>query len=436
MYWWIIALVVPILLGVLFHFFSIPPKDTKYYKHLQSPQILVYVNGLGRLWKRIGGSFSFALPSKEKILRSAQSDVGLYDFGDKCWEEPFDIILRKHFHDPSLSLLGVFYTRLYIHRYLKNRLVIVDQFKKNPTLHDVVLPRPIFITGLPRTGTTLLFNLMAQDPLRRSPQLWEIFWPHLEEEVARKASKRDVDLIHWVRPNLETIHHVEENNPEECLLIFTKIYMDLLLVSSKSMEEYSEWWWSTDVRPFYRFHKEFLQYLASRFSQKSSWTLKAPFHLAFLDTVLLEYPDACIIQTHRELTSVMGSTSSLNTNYNLFFEEQVDMERTNDVTIKYWSKAMNRSMEFRDSLPKEKESKIFCDVMYDELTEDPIGVIEKIYERFGFEFTEEFREKMKQWLENNPSGKHGRHSYSLEDFCMSEQQINRAFAEYKQRYRV
>jgi len=212
--------------------------------------------------------------------------------------------------------------------------------------------------------------------------------------------------------------------------------MDLLLVSSKKMPDYYHWWFSNNMIPFYEFHKKFLQYLQSQRPVADHWTLKAPFHTCFLEALLAVYPDACIVHTHRDLRETMGSVCSLNFTYNELFEEKLNKAETSTNLVEYWATAVEKSMKFRASLPEETRNRIFLDIYYNDLAQDPIGVVKKIYKHYGYPFHENFEAKMQQWLLENPQGKHGKHAYCLETFGLTDKQIEHRFAEYKKQFNI
>jgi len=296
--------------------------------------------------------------------------------------------------------------------------------------------KPLFIIGLPRTGTTKLFNLLSQDTLSRSPYFWEIINPCLPHSQAVFWANVDIFGINFCRPELKSMHHLEAEAPEECILIFAKNFMDLLLVSSKKMETYWDWWFSNDMTQQYKFHKKFIQLLHSERPARGHWLFKAPFHLCFLKELFEIYPDACIVQTHRDLRKAMGSVCSLNFTYNEFFEEKLNKSETSANLLKYWSHCMDACFKYRRSLPPEEEKKRFFDVNYVELQKDPIGIVKQIYTHFGYPIDTDFALRMSSWVRSNPQGKHGLHEYSLEEFGLTNEQVAKKFEDYKRHYPV
>lgn len=183
----------------------------------------------------------------------------------------------------------------------------------------------------------------------------------------------------------------------------------------------------------YQWHKKFLQHLQVDYMEQR-WVLKTPPHLAYLDTLINQYPDAAIVQTHRSPLDVLGSVASLSCTLRSAFSDDIDPIAIGQAEAEYFSRMLSLGMKHRESMA-DAESRIF-DVQFNDLVSDPIRVIERLYHHFGFEFSGEVSGAMQSYLNNRPRDKHGEHNYTLEKFGLSETQHARLFADYCERFEL
>jgi hypothetical protein len=183
----------------------------------------------------------------------------------------------------------------------------------------------------------------------------------------------------------------------------------------------------------YAWHQQFLQHMQVDYMEQR-WVLKTPPHLAYLDALIKQYPDAAIVQTHRAPMDVLGSISSLSCTLHSAFSDDIDPIATGQAEVDYFSEMLRMGMEQRAAMSD--ESSRFFDVQFNDIISDPIKVIEKLYAHFNFNFDAIVRQAMQDYLDNRPRDKHGEHHYTLQKFGLSEEQHGALFADYCKRFNL
>jgi hypothetical protein len=292
---------------------------------------------------------------------------------------------------------------------------------------------------------------MAQDPLCRAPHTWEMLTPipPPKKETFKTDSRiwktrleysffpKDFDVSKNRKTTLifKAIHYVDPAGPEEefqLFLHFSWIYF--LGLTGYGFEKYNKWIRNEEGKSdLYKYFKEMLQILSFSYPPESHWVLKAPVHLIGNNFKYMyeTFPDAMYVMTHRKVPTVVGSTCSLIRGTCAPFEESHDPHAIGKGTLEMMAEGMKNGISYRESL---KDQKQFMDIYYDDFIKDPIQMVKRIYEYYGLKYTEEFETRMIQYLANNPQGKHGRHSYSLSDYNLTEAQVLEAFEEYNNKY--
>ncbi len=387
---------------------------------------------------RVGGR-TMAL-DEEKLIREACQKTGLSDFGDESFREPLKILCEHSRTGKPMTMLG----RKMMHDELLNRLMnklkIQAEITANPEILHEKIEKPIFVLGLPRTGTTLLHRLLAQDPAHRAPLTWEMSEPSPAPEPDTfacdpriKKSQKIVKGMEYAIPAVNAIHEIGPNAPEECWhLMANDLYGGGFCVLWDC--PLHKWILEQDFTHIYQSHKRQLQLLQWKFPQKH-WVLKWPLHLNYIEDLLRVYPDARIIQTHRDLIKVAPSISSLFTAVRAAVYDDTDPRRVGvevmDVIAGFVDKGARQRCEAEQ---REGSISIFHDVYFTEFVKNPISTIEKIYKIFEMKFTGEARKSMVGHLKERPRHKHGKHAYTLEQFGFTESGLRERFQEYYQQF--
>jgi hypothetical protein len=378
--------------------------------------------------------------SEESLLAAARKQTRLSDFGDPCFLVGLPVLLDDLERHGNLSWFGRHvFVRMQLLRILANRLRIEDDLKRHPEILDVPIERPLFIVGLPRTGTTLLHNLLAQIPGVRAPLLWELLSPSPPPSPEGRETDSRVVSVHrqmrfqrYVMPELIAAHPMSAQAPDECYhlleLTFASISLSLLAASAP---RYNAWLLAKDRVPDYQYFRRLLQILKWRFPG-DTLIMKSPVHLQALGALCAVLPDANVIQTHRDPRKVMGSICSLIGMMQNVTCRQVDLARVGHENLSIWGDSMDRALRARATLAPER----FFDVHYLELVRDPIGMVRRIYGHFGYPLPPLAESRMQRWLSEHPQNKHGVHKYMVQHFALSPEAIDRTFAGYSQHFGI
>ncbi|MFT4519712.1 MAG: hypothetical protein ACI9JM_002109 [Halioglobus sp.] len=410
--------------------------STTQYPSPDQPFAIKQINRLGRGLSAVG--FSKPRLSPDRLIAKACQKSGLSNFGDESFRLGLDKLCESFEHEAKLSQIGRIAARQLLLDNLALRLQIVEYRKQHPEVAKQTIERPLFVLGLPRTGTTILYELLAQDPAHRSPASWEVlspFPPARQESFTTdpriKAAEEHLNKIEILAPGFKAIHEIGARLPQECVSLLAAHFISDQFGASYSIPEYRRWSLNQDMTATYQWHYQFLQHLQADY-RKTRWVLKTPAHLPYLDTIIKQYPDAALVHTHRDPVDVMGSISSLACTLHSAFSDKIDPMATGRREAEFFSTTLNKSIALRDAMPD--ADKRFFDVQFDDIVADPIKVIESIYQHFDFPFTPEARAAMQHYLDNRPRDKHGRHHYKLEDYGLSRDELGVLFGDYCQRF--
>jgi hypothetical protein len=325
------------------------------------------------------------------------------------------------------SVVSVLATRLRVHDYLVRR----------PELLGRPIERPLVVFGMPRTGTTLLNNLLAADPARRSPLSWEIDEPVPPPAAARlKTDPRALRRLEQERrelaadPSRGKYYRSSALYPKECLFFSGAQFQTLNWESFGRLPGYRDYVFGADVRPTYDYHKRFLQLLQA--DAPGVWNLKQPSHGLHLETLLAVYPDARLIWMHRDPLVATASFCSLGEVARRALAGRADRRWIGENQLWQAVQHVERIMDARDRIGEER----IADVHYAELLADPVGTMRRLYAALADDFTPEAEAGMRAWLGENPQGKFGWHEYRLADYGLSERRVRASFERYLSRYAI
>ncbi|HJN89761.1 MAG TPA: sulfotransferase [Verrucomicrobiota bacterium] len=365
----------------------------------------------------------------DTLLHKAATQSRLSNFGDDAFHEPFEILLRSLRDEAQLNTKGVIMLQRTILRLLVNRLLTEQSFAEHPEMADTPIERPLYIIGFPRTGTTLLHNLLACDPASRWLRLWEGLHPapapeSLENDPRIAATKEWVAVFEKLVPNLARAHKLNATGPEECLWLIEHTFADLIFELRANVPSYSKWLAEHEAdESWYRYYRRQLQMLGWK-CRGNRWICKAPRHLSGLGGLLGVFPDARIVQTHRGPENVLPSICSLC---------EITQSAASDAVDKlaigaHWHQRLleieRRSAKVRAAADPGQ----FFDVQYADLVANPTDTVRRIYEHHGCDYSEEFEDGMKHWLTGNRQHKHGAHRYSLEEYGLDADTVRTDFA--------
>jgi hypothetical protein len=306
-------------------------------------------------------------------------------------------------------------------------------WKAFPSIVRQEIREPLFIVGLPRSGTTLLHTLLALDPEHRVPLTWEVMTPspptgdNEKRRIHRAISS--CNCFNWLAPTFRQVHPVGAELPQECVSLMAPTFMSDQFDAMYYVPSYRAWFFQQDLRPAYEYHRHFLQHLQVR-RNACRWVLKAPTHMFALPTLLDVYPDAFFIQTHRAPLDAMASVSSLITILRRAFSDAVDPQTVCREAIDYWSKTLDRFLQERGRLAEHR----ICDVNYAEILHDPLVAVRRIYAHFGWSLTQKVEQRMRRALASQPEDRYKLHRYDLSRFGVQEAESAARFAAYCDRF--
>ncbi len=406
--------------------------DTQKNNYIETPYQripLKMVNMLGSGLGQIGIDLSSL--SEEKLCAEAIKNTGLTDFNEDGFREGLQALINAVNNNGNIHSFGKGVLRTVILHALENRLKIQSFIKQGEGINDVEIIKPLFVVGLPRTGTTLLFNLLSLDSSNRWLANWEACTPapgssdKCDINYRKKFAAKNNKSIHYFLPELKKKHETHPESPEECNHLFLNSFESEILWYCHDISSYREWLKNKDRMASYRFYKNQLKVLQAQ-SAKKRWLLKCPLHLNSMDALLSVFPDANIVQTHRDPAEVLPSACSLQATVRNISSRKIDYKQIGLDTTEFLSNSLNCNMRVRKAV---KNNQIL-DIYYKQLITDPKSVIQSIYQYFGYELDDHTKEKIDQYVASNRQHKNGVHKYSLDQFSIDKNYVNTKFADY------
>ena len=352
----------------------------------------------------------------DHLVEQACELAGSDDFGDDdTWRDGLARLCDGLVSEARLNDLGVEIAVLDVIRPLTGRLQIVKWRKENPAVAAQPVTRPIFIVGQPRTGTTILFDLLAQDPALRPPLTWEVDnpWPLPRPEAYATdpriaETQASIEMSEQIVPGLLAFHPMGALVGQECVRITAGQFCSMIFPVQYRLPSYSRWLlYEADHQPAYAYHRMFLQHLQS--GVPGQWLLKSPAHLWQLDALVAEYPDALIVQTHRDPLNVISSISALTHHLRHLASDESSITECAAQSREEIVVGLERGMKLRDSL-----SQRVVDVQFADFIRDPFATIRGVYAELGRELEPVAEQNMRAFLAGHP-GDGGGSRYSWAD---------------------
>ena len=366
----------------------------------------------------------------EDLHASASKITGLTDFGDDPYLDGLELLLDSYAREASLTPVGNKATRALLRGALAARSLSEAAWKRYPSYADVRVERPIFVTGLPRTGTTALHRLLTADPAHQGLELWLAEMPQPRppratwaENPLFQAVQSGYERHHVEHPEFMGVHYMSADMVEECWQLLRQSMRSISFECLAHLPTYSAWLDAQDWTPAYERHRRNLQLIGLPDAGRR-WVLKNPSHLFALDALMEVYPDALVIQTHRSPRTAMASMCSLAAHATAGWSEVFTGAVIGRDQLELWGRGLDR---FRAERAGHDPAQFF-DVDYDDFVRDPLGQVEAAYAHFGLPFSAAARTAMTRLQEASRSGA-GRpaHSYALSDFGLTEAQIDERF---------
>ena len=384
-----------------------------------------------------------ALPfDRDQLFSAACTAAGMEDMGEASWQEGLDRLLAALAATAQLNDIGVALVESEVTNYLTNRLEIIDWRSSHPQVARGTITRPIVICGQPRTGTTILYDLLAQDPAHRAPLTWEVDAPcpppstdTYECDPRIDESQAKSEMADMLIPGFTAFHPLGALLAQECVRITASDFRSMMFSTQFNVPDYNRWQLhEADMAPAYRWHRTFLQHLQSEHDAER-WLLKSPAHLWHLGAMLAEYPDAVVIQTHRDPLKALASVSALVAHLRRMASDDSSVpiaaaQYAEDIFV-----GLDRSLAARSdgTLPPDQ----VIDVQFADFMSDPLATIGAIYHQLGVELTDAVEGRMRTFLASNPGDGGGAGSrYSFADTGLDAPALRERAQAYQQYFRV
>ena len=372
----------------------------------------------------------------EGVMQEASRKAGLSNFGDDSFREALAILCQSYNHSQTeLGVAGRFFVRRELVNSLYNRLLIVETLRRHPHIQDVPLRRPLVVTGLMRTGTTLLHRLLACADGGWYPHMWQLRTPAPSPAASFRYDRRRIAgmVEMWVArlviPHFEKIHSLDPDQAEECVLLLRNSLYSMVMEPFAHIPAYSQWLRSTDPLPHYQFYRSQLQILMLN-APSGFPVLKAPGHLYGIKGLMQTFPDAHVVFTHRNLDSVVASTCSLYQAVRQLTLSRQAPHLLGKQVLHDWSCNMEKAISERQFIPEQQQ----VDIAYRALVKDPVGTAMGILEQFGYPTTNTTRSRMEAYMAEHPQHQKGHHTYELADFGLTHDHVAQSFAPYLARF--
>jgi hypothetical protein len=376
----------------------------------------------------------------DAILAEAERRTGgLRDLGSGPFVEPLALLLDSLEREGRLNALGRVIARERVLGHVVNRLGYVADRKRLPEIAKQEIVRPLFIIGLPRTGTTILHDVLAQDPANRAPLTWEVMFPSPPPETASFESDPRIARCAATFPSVDAqipafkaMHPMGAQLSQECVTLMGEAMCTPLFHNQFRVPSYEDWVdGAADWSHVYAFHRQQLQHLQSR-HMRERWVLKTGAHLWGLDHLLRSYPDARIVFTHRDPVKSMTSYASLTSLVRSMGSDEVDrFEVAQDWSARL-ARVLARAIEVRRGSAYPQAT--FYDMYFEDFVADQFSEVQKIYAAFGLPMTEAGAARMRAYIAGHPKGKDGIHRYAPEEFGVDPGAVRRDFRTYIERF--
>jgi Sulfotransferase family len=371
--------------------------------------------------------------SADQLIGLARRRTDLTEFGETVFRGPLQNFLDACSEEADLSLVGRIATRWDVVRFLSNLLRLHDEETKAPEILARPITNPIFISGLPRSGTTFLHSLLAEDPANLVPRVWQLIHPYpLRSSRRRRDSRarrvgRQLRLFGLLAPDFRRMHPIDAASPQECSEITAHVFSSLRFDTTYRIPSYRRWLDETGHFEAYRFHKRFLQHLQHRTFGGGQWVLKCPDHVFALAAIRAVYPDARLVFVHRDPLAMLLSVARLTETLRRPFTRSIDRVEVGRQDSDRWLAATELMIT---AAQEQRFTNPIFHVHYLDLIKDPVGMVAALYRHFGDSLHPAAAARIDRLIEAKPNGGYGAHRSRLEDFGLDAELERERFARY------
>lgn len=379
-----------------------------------------WVDKLAATGRGLGDDGRSLVPlTPDALLGAASAATGLDDWGDDWFRDPLDVLAAALDDEAELHLAGRLRARAELQAILQNRLRLVDLWRREPSIAAEEVRAPIIVTGLGRSGTTLLHELLACDPANRVPLLWELLHstppptvPNDADDPRAALAEAEITLMDEMVPAFTAMHENRGHLPTECIFAFAHQMSSDQFIGLYNVGSYVMWRSGIDQTPIYDWHRRMLQTLQWK-AAGARWALKAPSHLGSLPLVFATYPDARVVVTHRDPLRVVGSLADMMATLHWMHSDTIDHATLVEFLAFGLEFQMDNVSAERDAgtLPADQ----IADVVYADLVADPAGTVLGLYDAWGLPVSDEFQQRLDAYIAARHTGRTGGHDYRFED---------------------
>ncbi len=369
------------------------------------------------------------MASPDELMSAAVERTGLENFGDDSFREGLEILLRALATEARLNARGEGFVYHRIGLHLSQRLQVEDWYRRHPEIDDVALAAPLFGMGLPRTGSTALSFLLAQDPNVRYVRSWEAAQPCPPPSTVHGDDPR---ILAGQKLVVGSRHHVPQDvhGPMECLDLMALDFKSQIFQAYAQIPSYSRWLVDrADFTSTYRYERRVLKLLAWG-EPVRPWRLKSPAHVLSLDYLDCVFGDARFVMTHRDPTDVILSVADVYADIVGGFTDHLDRRYLGELNVHQWSVGMDRAVKFRDGGAEQR----FFDIDFRAMQADPIGEVRRLYGWLGEPVTDEFETRMRAWWADNAEKREPHTHADPQAFGLNLNAIRPLFANYIERW--
>ncbi|MEV0354491.1 sulfotransferase [Nocardia sp. NPDC050697] len=370
----------------------------------------------------------------DDLHASATKVIGLEDFGADDYRAGLSVLLESYAADAELTPWGNKINRAMLRGGLIARALSESAWQRYPEHARVPIERPIFVTGLPRSGTTAVHRLLTADPMHQGLEMWLTEMPQPRppratwaENPVYQGISAGYEKHHVEHPEFMGVHHISADQVEECWQLLRQSAMSISYECLAYLPTYSGWLREQDWTPAYQRHRKNLQLIGLP-DAGQRWVLKNPSHLFALDALFAVYPDALVVQLHREPSTIIASVCSLNEKASEGWSEKFRGDVVGSTQLELWARGADSFLADRAKYDPAQ----FIDVYYDDFVADPLAAVRGIYRHFGIDLTPAAEQKMSALHSRSTSGAaRPQHRYTLDDYGLTAGQVDERFAAYR-----
>lgn len=375
------------------------------------------------------------------LLAEAAEVAGSDDFGDVSFRAPFERLCAALDGEANLNATGRAAQRDRVLNILVTRARTENYFTRYPEILDEEIVSPVVIVGLPRSGTTMLHRVIAEDPGFDSAKWFECRfpapptdWDWVSADPRRAAAHQELAQMLEFVPELASVHPFDPEGPDEEIMLMEQAFQSRTAESFADMPDFSHWLEGRDQRPGYTYLKRMIQFLQWQHrrlgTNRERWVLKTPEHLAHMERLVEIFPDATVVQTHRDPVEAIPSIASMVHHLWEMGADGPDPHSAGQQWSRNFAMGLKATLDFRD---KGHEGR-FVDIWFQDSVRNPLDSVGKVYAFLDRPLTPIAEDKMRKWTEDNAREKRPPHEYTLEKFGLTEEGIARDFSEYRERH--